>query len=92
MTKGKENMSEQKKNDIIMNLQIRMIALESIVKDEDEETHEKLVDYPALNHLFCPNCSSFDLTGGSTTDEHDTYLIIKCKKCGYQYSPSHDSP
>jgi RNase P subunit RPR2 len=79
---------------MIMNLQIRLQALE-IITDKDEfklVNYKKSVDYPNLNKLFCPRCLAFDFRGGSATDEHDTYLIMRCHPCGFQYSPSHDSP
>ncbi len=75
----------------LMELQIKQLALRKSAHFlATIEAYQAELNYPDPKLLKCPKCHYFKFQGSEATDEHDTYLILKCGECGYQYSPSHD--
>lgn len=68
---------------IIMDLQIRLAALETQFKEEDIIP---LQAYPEPTTLRCPRCGTKHFEPYTHEDERETFWGVKCDKCGYDYN------
>ena len=77
------NEGNQYHYEIISKAQKNYVAWQLTI-NETRRKHKK-EEFP----IICPRCNKSIWDNYSLTDEHDTYIGMKCHNCQYDYSISH---